>query len=333
MARLKKELMREIEYHELYNYYYERLINIALAQFEWHNLPDTCDRDYFERMLLFKGTAAIYNPLHMDMWITTGYIPIAQSVSKLDNKTIESYMDVDSQIMNQNATSTSTPANLFNPSTTFDIYGYPINIRGIGYTGQQIATEKWHIVYDNKSRHSLIGQIDMYSRQLAEVHATLRQNVMMVNKPYIVQTSKTNALSVKEIFKAIFRFQPVVSIKRDYDITDDIKVIPTPVDYLGDKLLEQLQGMWKEALSMLGISSQSTKKERLLDDEIQMGREGDIIALNARLANRVEFCNKMNKLYNMNISVNLSSVDVDLNGTPIDEITTNEPETGGASDE
>ena len=33
----------------------ENIINIALAQFEWHGLPETCDRLYFERALLNQG--------------------------------------------------------------------------------------------------------------------------------------------------------------------------------------------------------------------------------------------------------------------------------------
>ena len=51
----KSDRQLVIENSEIYQYYFERLVNLALAQFEWHNLPRTCDRLYFEKSLLFSG--------------------------------------------------------------------------------------------------------------------------------------------------------------------------------------------------------------------------------------------------------------------------------------
>lgn len=45
----------------------------------------------------------------------------------------------------------------------------------------------------------------------------------------------------------------------------------------------------------------------MLNGEIAMDRQADFISLNNRLLNRVEFCNLMNKKYNFNLDVNLSS--------------------------
>ena len=53
MRRQDKELV--VENSETYMYYIERLKNIALSQFEWHGLPETYDRLYFERLLLNHG--------------------------------------------------------------------------------------------------------------------------------------------------------------------------------------------------------------------------------------------------------------------------------------
>lgn len=69
---------------------------------------------------------------------------------------------------------------------------------------------------------------------------------------------------------------------------------------------------------MLGITAETTKKERLLNNEITMDRQEDIITLNARLMNRVDFANKMNKKYDFDLSVNLSSNDLKLNPYPGD---------------
>ena len=78
-------------------------------------------------------------------------------------------------------------------------------------------------------------------------------------------------------------------------------------------MLQALKTVWAEALSMLGITAETTKKERLISNEIMINRQEDLISLNSRLLNRVEFCNKMNKKYGLDLSVNLSSENTELN--------------------
>ena len=90
---------------------------------------------------------------------------------------------------------------------------------------------------------------------------------------------------------------------------DSIKTFDMQVDFKGNDILDALKTTWAEALSMLGITAKQTKKERLLQDELTINRMEDLLSLNARLLNRVDFCNKMNKKYGMNLSVNLSSAE------------------------
>ena len=115
MRRQDKQLV--IENAEIYQYYKERLINMALAQFEWHGLPDTCDRLYFERRMLFDGTAAMFKPTGTDFWVTAGYVQ-------------------------------KTGIN----GQAFDIYGYPTAILGVGYNAVNIETDEWMILFDNMTK-------------------------------------------------------------------------------------------------------------------------------------------------------------------------------------
>lgn len=265
MRREDKALV--IENAEIYRYYRERLINMALAQFEWHGLPDTCDRRYFEKSLLFNGKAAMYKPTGTDFWLSTDYLQVGD----------------------------------------FDAYGYPKKIKGITYNAKNIETDTWMILFDNMTRTTLIPMIDLYARLLWEVHNTYRSNLHQQITPYIVATTNNQALSIKNIFNRIMGFQPVVEVKAAAFDPDAIKTIDCKVDFKGKEMLETLKIIWAEALSMMGITSETTKKERLLNDEITIDRQEDLISLNARLLNRVEFCNKMNKAYGLNLSVNLSS--------------------------
>ena len=270
MRKIDKKLV--IENSELYLYYRERLINLALSQFEWHGMPETCDRLFFEKSLLYNGKACFIKPTGTDFWLSTDYI---------------------------------YKGNL-------DVYGYPTAIRGVGY-GQHalIEGDEWEILFDNMTWASLIPKIDLYARLLWEVHNTYRSNLQQQITPYLVLTDRNQSLSIKNIFNRIFGFQPVVEVRNNFD-PEAVKTLDTRVDFKGTELLDNLKVVWAEALSMLGITAETTKKERLLDNEITIDRQEDIISLNSRLLNRVDFCNKMNRKHGFNLSVNLSSEDASL---------------------
>lgn len=277
MRREDKRLV--VDNAEIYRYYRERLINLALAQFEWHGLPETCDRLYFEKSLLYNGKAAMGKVTGTDIWLGLDYVY----------------------------------------KGTLDVYGYPTDIRLVPANGQHglIEVDEWQFLFDNMTWASLMPKIDLYARLLWEIHNTYRSNLQQQITPYLVLTNRNSSLSIKNIFNRILGFQPVVELKNTFD-TSAVTTLDTRVDFKGTELLENLKIVWAEALSMLGITAETTKKERLLADEITIDRQEDIISLNSRLLNRVEFCNKMNKKYGFNLSVNLSSEDLSLNPYPGD---------------
>lgn len=261
-----------IENSELYQYYRERLVNLALSQFEWHGLPETCDRLFFEKSLLYNGKACFIKPTGTDFWLSVDYI---------------------------------YKGNL-------DVYGYPTSIRGVGYgTHNLIEGDEWEILFDNMTWASLMPKIDLYARLLWEVHNVYRSNLQQQITPYLVLTTRNERLGVQNFFNRILGFQPVVEVKNNFD-PESIKTLDTRVDFKGTELLDNLKVVWAEALAMLGITAETTKKERLIANEITMDRQEDMISLNSRLLNRIDFCNKMNKKYGFDLSVNLSSQDASL---------------------
>lgn len=256
---------------EIYNYYRERLINVALSQFEWQGLPDTCDRLYFEKRLLFDGKAAMLQPIGSDEWLSVGYVN----------------------------------------NGSLNVYGYPTSILGVGFNASNIETDTWEFLYDNMTKQSLLPKIDLYARLLWEIHNTFRSNLKHMNMPYIVKGTKNQELSFRNLFNRIFGFQPYILMKRKEDV-DNIDVLNLGVDYKGNEILDSLKVVWAEALAMLGITAETTKKERMITGEIVLDRQEDLISLSSRMLNRVEFCNKMNKKYGLDLSVNLSSDDFEL---------------------
>lgn len=268
MRKEDKDLL--IENTRIYEYYYDRLLNMALAQFEWNNLPDTSDRTEFERQLLFNGTACMCIPKGLDdTYFTIGYVMQGRP----------------------------------------NIYRLPTKIRGIGGNGDQVVTDDWVILYDTMTRQPLVSFIDLYAKALWECHNTFRSNLRQQNTPYIVATSKNEGLTFRNIFNHIFNFDPVVTVKNNIDIDSSVKVFDLKKEYIGPELLDSLTFIWNQALSMLGISGETTKKERLISDELLLNRQEDAISMSVRLLNRTEFCNRINKKWGLNVSVNMVSLD------------------------
>lgn len=299
----KRDKYLVIENTAIYQFYYERLINLALAQFEWHGLPETCDRRYFERQLLFRGSAAMLKPKNTDFWLSLGYLPVSKPNQVVPVSIIDSYLS--------NSVRPEEPWQKFFDNGMFNVYGYPTNIRGIGFNAEQCETDEWMMLYDNMTCSTLVPKIDMYAKLLWEAHMTLRSNLQIQNTPYIVKTSRNRSLTFENLFNRILGYEPVIQVAKSTDL-DDIQTLDLRVDFKGNEMLQLLKGLWAEALAMLGITAETTKKERMLANEITINRQEDIISLNSRLLNRIEFCNKMNKKYGMDLSVNISSQDYEL---------------------
>ena len=267
MGRNKGRLALKIENIEIYNYYRMRLLSAALAQFEWHGLPETCDPLYFERSLVFRSTAAIYNlPENPDTWLSTGYVQ----------------------------------------KGGFNVYGYPAEIDGMGYNQGAIPVDKFVVCYDNVLKESILPKIELYAKLLYEIHNTFRSNLRQQNTPYIVKSDRRTLLTIRNFFNNLFGYDPVIEVRPEFE-SRNIEALDVRVDFKGKDMLECLQIVWEQAMNFLGITNGTTKKERMLDDELAMNRMGDIVSLQTRLLARTDFCNRFNKATGMDISVNLTS--------------------------
>ena len=279
----------------IYQYYYDRLCEVALSQFEYQGFPDTCDREFFERQLL-KSKAMFCKPTGTDIILSLGFANVGM----------------------------------------LDVYGYPTEVYGIGYTMsdklsgtdqrivnpafEQIHTTDFVVCYDHLNRKSILPYIDMYARLLWECHMTIRSNQKFQNIPYIVKGSKEAALTIQNFFNDWANFTPYIVLNTMGKKSDDpktmnikdIDVMDLKVEYRVIDMWKALKITWAEAMSFLGITSQYTKKSQYENsDQLIMDKMADDISLSNRLMRRIEFCNKVNKKWGLNMSVNLSPINED----------------------
>lgn len=271
MRRSDRQLV--IENWEIYQFYRNRLENLALSQFEWHGLPDTCDPWYFEKQLLYKGRACFCKPDGTNEIYSLGFVE----------------------------------------KGSFDGYGYPDKINGIDFLARQYPTDDFVLIYDNMKKETIIGMIDLYARKLYEADQTIRSNLRQQVTPYIVPATKNSALSIKNIMMRVFGYSPVITIKgTDMNFLKETKPLDLRVDFKGNEINDLKESIWAEALHILGIAPSKTKKERMITGEITMDRQEDIVSIQSRLLQRVRFCDKINKRWGLDVNVNLTLFEDDV---------------------
>ena len=287
MAKKYEDIGLFIDNQKIYNFYYDRICQVALSQFQYGNLPSTCDRWFFEWKAMRDGQAALCVPDGSRELMSLGFVP---------------YLDEEQ---------TSAGQMLYNA------YGYPTGIKGIGWAdgdvingqalhgaGYQVTTHDFIVMYDNMGRMSMMGYIELYARLLWECHMIIRSNQKFQNIPYIVKASKDSKLSVDNFFQDLWNFKPVIELnnmgKKAENIKDansmDIDALDLRVDYKVIDMWKALKITWAEAMSMLGITTQFTKKSQYENsDQLEMDKMGDDLSLCNRLMRRVELCNRANE--------------------------------------
>lgn len=277
MAKRKNYTEYQLRVVDYYRHYMERLLNIVLAQFDWKGLPDTVDRWYLEMCLAFYGTAAMYKAKDTDLIFASNYT-----------------------------------------EQGLTMYGYPAHIRGVtngGYdvvtgmsTGGTIDVEpgEFVVLYDTMTRTPLWKTLDIYAKMLTKVSLAIDLNLQQQYRPYIL-VGNTDNKALRKTFETfldgVASYEPALFSTMD---PDDIKTIDLNVPYKGMELEQQRQAIWTDAMSELGITIGTTKKERMLGDEIATNREADLSQLNSRLKNRKEFVEKINEKFDLDVEVELT---------------------------
>lgn len=257
----------KIENWEVYNYYFERMINLARAQFRWQGLPETCSPWYLEKCMLNAGKAAIFKVKGTDIWLSTDFVYKTGGL---------------------------------------DVYGLPTSISGVGANKGPIDTDEWEIMWDNQTHTSLLPQMRFYAKQLTMAHQIFNINLFQQTTPTIIPTNDNKLLTAINFAEQMSEFKPFIHTNASFN-TQDITAFDLHVQFHGKELLEVLDKIWSNFLSMLGITPQTSKRERMNNDELVLNRQSDLISLNSRMEARIDMCNALNKRHGFNCSVNLSS--------------------------
>lgn len=249
-------------------YWYNRLVEIAMAGFEWKNLPAELDPRFLEMILCFDGKALFYWDDDLEEYVTLQFFG----------------------------------------ASPIDIYREPIKRTAyspsIQYRYKSLSEDDSVIIWNNALHTPEILALRLYAARLAECERTIDVNVKGQKTPKIVRSTPEERLTLENLFKKYDGNIPFIFGSKNLANLQDITVLDTSVPYVADKIQILKRQIFAEALTYFGIENANTeKKERLVSDEVASNFGGVEIARRTRLNARKIACRKINDMFGLDIDV------------------------------
>ena len=246
------------------NQYTKRLIELSCVMFEWKNLPEEVDPRIIEMTLFGEGRALFFY-----------------------DEVVKQYLCLP-----------------FNPTALLDVNGNPKECRAFSrYNSYQfVGNEKNSVpIYNNVMRLPSYPDIVGYAQRLSELDQIIDVNCKAQKTPILIQCDREQRMSLVNLYEQYDGNVPVIfgdsALNREA-----LGAINTGAPYVGKELYDLKQQYWNEALSYLGITnSGNNKKERLNDMEFASLQGGTIANRYARLTERRKACDKINKIFKLNV--------------------------------
>lgn len=143
----------------------------------------------------------------------------------------------------------------------------------------------------------------LYAKKLYNLDRILDVNTNAQKTPVLISVSETQRLTAENVYQKWDGNQPVIFGDKELD-PNMLRVLKTDAPYVADKIYQLKTQYWNEALTYLGISNLNVqKKERLVSDEVTRSQGGTIASRYSRLQARREACDKINKMFGLDIWV------------------------------
>ena len=250
--------------------YYNRLVDLAISQFEWVNLPPTCDRRFLELTLFADGMAVFFKDEVM------GYLTLQCMIS--------------------------------GPLDVYRIPIYRRAYASNGYQ-MDLNKENSVLIFNNSLHINSQLDIEMYAWRLYEIQRAIDTNVKLQKNPKIVTCSETQRLTIINLFKQYEGNYPFIFADKQMEL-GGLNSIDISAPYVADKLQVLKGLVWNEAMTYLGIgNTNDEKRERLNTLEVKSGM-GDVEAQRyTRLLEREIACERINAMFpELNLSVRYKQV-------------------------
>ena len=196
---------------DTYTYWYARLVEIAIAGFEWKNLPPEIDPRFLEMILCFDGKALFYFDDDLGEYVTLQF---------------------------------------FN-SSTLDIYREPFKRTAfspaVNFRYKALDESESVIIWNNGLHLPEILPLRLYARRIAECERTIDVNIKGQKTPKIIRSTNEERLTLENLFKKYDGNIPFIFGSKNLADMQDITVLDTAVPYIADKVQIRKRQLFAEA--------------------------------------------------------------------------------------
>lgn len=250
--------------------YFDRLMELSMVMFEWKNVPDTIDVRFLEMTLFRNGCAVFYKDEDLDM------------------------------IEGQKGSYLALPSANYG---RFNVYNVPQERRAYASNGYQYQLNEKNsvLIYNNYLRTNSRLMVEMYAKRLYNIDRAIDTNTNAQKTPILLLCSEEERLTYINLYKEYDGNAPVIKGTKGMDL-NGFTVLKTDAPYVADKLQMLKTESWNEALTYIGISNvNTTKKERLVTDEVIRNMGGTIASRYSRLEMRRQACEQINRMFGLDM--------------------------------
>lgn len=246
-----------------YIQYYNRLMELAVSMFEWKGLPDSIDARFLELALFGEGMAVFFKDEVL------GYLCLRCMIAG-----------------------------------PLDVYQIPTTREAYAVTGYRKTLDETDsvIIFNNLIHTNSMLDTEMFAKRLYNLERAIDVNANAQKTPILISCDETQRLTMKNLYMNYDGNQPFIFADKGLN-PNALRVLKTDAPYVADKLYTLKTQVWNEALTYLGISNINIqKRERLITDEVTRNQGGVIASRYSRLESRRQACDKINKMFDLNVS-------------------------------
>ena len=250
-------------------YYRAKLFRLLIQRFQFDNMPETWEYDYFLTHLFLDGSICVTDT-------SAGILPLKCGLTGIG-------------IFEQ-----PTEVIIANP-----VLG---NFRRI--IGEDCEIIK--LQYDYRGVSPIL---DRYSALLAMCDSSVAVNLMNTKVTWVFgATSKTQAETFKAIYDDITLGKPATFTSNDNigNLKENMFVMPAKQNFIADDVQLLKRKILNEFLTDIGINNTNLdKRERLTDDEVNANNDEVLANISHWYDNISDGIQRVNKRYNLSLSVKI----------------------------
>lgn len=186
-----------------------------------------------------------------------------------------------------------------------NVYGEYTDFRITGQNGYNVVVsiDNCTPIYNRIDRTNSRDLVLIYVNRLVNIERTIDVNVNHQKTPKIILCDDKDRLTFLNIIKQADDNEPAIYADKNLNI-NNVDSLDITAPYVSDKLMDLWHDTVNELLTMLGINNANTdKRERLVTDEVNSNNEIIDKAADLYLIARQRAVDKINKKFNLSISV------------------------------